>query len=85
MTEKTSLSQDVDDWLDKQSETLDYEKEEILAPLPLMGMGEDFLTSIRPMGGDQVDGHNMYSILNRVAQKLCKDTSMGKCSVLPQD
>ena len=50
MTGKTSLSQDVEDGLDEQYETLDYEKEEILAPLPLMGMGEDFLTSIRPMG-----------------------------------
>ena len=56
MTEMTPLCQDMEDGLDKQFETLDFYKEEIMANLPLMGMGD------------------------RVAQKHCKDTSMGKCT-----
>ena len=40
MTEKTPLCQDMEDGLDKQSETLDYEKEEILVFLALMGLSQ---------------------------------------------
>ena len=62
MTEKSSLSQDVDDWLDKQSETLDFYQEELCHIFSSSPRGEDFLISTRPMRGDKVDDYIFFSV-----------------------
>ena len=46
-TEKTTLRQDAEEDLIKQSVTLNYGKKEILATLPIRGREEDFLISNR--------------------------------------
>ena len=43
-TEKVSLRQDAEDNMIKNSVTLDYNKQEILATLPLRGKEEEFLS-----------------------------------------
>ena len=44
-TEKVSLRQDAEDYIIKNSVTLDYSKQEILATLPLRGNEEEFFSS----------------------------------------
>ena len=51
MTEKTHLCQDMEDGLDNQSKTLDYNKEEILGTLSLI--------STKPNGGGRKYSENI--------------------------
>ena len=55
-TERTSLRQDAEDELIKESVTLDYANKRIMASLPIRGPEEEFLASNRPTAKHTLDG-----------------------------
>ena len=55
-TERTSLRQDAEDELIKESVTLDYANKRIMASLPIRGPEEEFLASNRPTAKHILDG-----------------------------
>ena len=63
------------DSTEKQSVTWEYEA---LATLPLMGRGEDFITSASLLGGDQIDDDTMFSLCSNVCAAGLLSTLKGR-------